>query len=259
MASKLSESYSFKLKSHPDKRLVDHLHRVGELSKKTVTDKSLNIDNADLLEDAAYLIGITHDLGKATRYFQEYINETNEKKKKSLKAKDITHHGLLSAFFTYAVIKEYLSQTEQKGELAEYLPIMSFLAVKRHHGNLLNAMDEIKDVDADKEKIMKLAKEQIESIDKEEISEILTWLLSEENIKLKINIDNIINYVLNDEISDIRRKEKGFVRSLYEKSDLYPYFISQFHLFHPPRCRQDRCRTRWNQFGPAGPFIKAGG
>jgi CRISPR-associated endonuclease/helicase Cas3 len=228
MASESSGSYSFKLKSHPDKLLRDHLHRVGELCRKTVTDKSLNIDDADLLKDTAYLIGITHDLGKATKFFQEYIKETNEKKKKSLKAKDITHHGLLSAFFTYAVIKEYLSQTEQKGELAEYLPIMSFLAVKRHHGNLLNAMDEIKDVDTDKEKLMKLAKEQIESIDKAEIREILTWLLSKENIKLKINIDIIINYVLNDEISDIRRKEKGFVRSLYEKSDLYPYFISQF-------------------------------
>jgi len=151
-----SESHSFELKSHPDKLLRYHLHQVGELSKKTVKDKSLNIDDVDLLEDAAYLIGITHDLGKATEYFQDYINETDEKKKKSLKAKDITHHGLLSAFFTYAVIKEYLSQTKRTGELAEYLPIMSFLAVKRHHGNLLNAMDEIKGVDADKEKIMKL-------------------------------------------------------------------------------------------------------
>ena len=114
------------------------------MSRKTVADKSLNIDEADLLKDAAYLIGITHDLGKATNFFQEYITETDEKKKKSLKAKDTTHHGLLSAFFTYAVIKEYLSQSERKGGLAEYLPILSFLAVKRHHGNLLNAMDEIR-------------------------------------------------------------------------------------------------------------------
>ena len=228
MASESSGSYSFKLKSHPDKLLRDHLHRVGELSKKTVTDKSLNIGDVGLLEDAAYLIGITHDLGKATNFFQEYIKETNEKKKKSLKAKDITHHGLLSAFFTYAVIKEYLSQAERKDGLAEYLPIISFIAVRRHHGNLLNAMNEIKDVDMDKEKILKIANEQIDSIDRKEICEILTWLLSKENFKLKINIDNIINYVQNDEIRDIRRKEKGFVRDLYEKGDLYPYLIFQF-------------------------------
>jgi CRISPR-associated endonuclease/helicase Cas3 len=230
MASELSESSSFKLKSHPDKRLVDHLHRVGELGKKTVADKSLNIDDADLLKDAVYLIGITHDLGKATRFFQDYITETDEKKKKSLKAKDTTHHGLLSAFFTYAVIREYLTQTGRKGGLAEYLPILSFLAVKRHHGNLLNAMDEIKDTDADKEKILKQVEEQINSMDKDkgEISELLPYLLAKENIDLKINIDDIINYILNDAIKDIRRKEKSFVRSLSEKGDLYPYFISQF-------------------------------
>ena len=117
----------------------------------------------DLLTDAAYLIGVTHDLGKATHFFQEYIIEKDEKKKKSLKAKDNTHHGLLSAFFTYAVIKEYLGQSRIKGGLADYLPILSFLVVKRHHGNLMNAMDEISEVDADKEKILKVAKEQIAS------------------------------------------------------------------------------------------------
>lgn len=228
MASELSESSSFKLKSHPDKRLVDHLHRVGELSKKTISDKSLNIDEADILEDVVYLIGITHDLGKATRFFQEYINEKDEKKKKSLKAKDTTHHGLLSAFFTYAVIKEYLNHIRQEGSLAQYLPVLSFLAVKRHHGNLQNAMDEIKDVDADKDKIFKLAEEQINSIDRREITEILSMLLSKEHINLKIDIDNIISYILKDATKDIGRKEKRLVRGLSEKGDLYPYFISQF-------------------------------
>lgn len=226
----MSESYSFKLKSHPDKLLKDHLHRVGELSRKTVADKSLNIGEKDLLRDAAYLIGITHDLGKATKFFQDYIVETDEKKKKSLKAKDTTHHGLLSAFFTYAVMKEYLSQTERRGGLAEYLPILSFLAVKRHHGNLLNAMDEIKDTDVEKEKILKLAEEQIRSMDKnkEEIKELLLRLLAIESIDLKIDMDNIINYILKDAIKEIRRKEKSFVRGLSETGDLYPYFISQF-------------------------------
>jgi len=180
-----SGSYSFELKSHPDKFLVDHLHRVGELCKNTVEDKSLNIDEADLLKDAAYLIGITHDLGKATRFFQEYIVEKDEKKKKSLKAKDTTHHGLLSAFFTYTVMKEYLNQKKANEGRAKYLPILSFLAVKRHHGNLQNAMDEIKETDADKGKILKIAEEQIKSIDKEEISEILSHLLAKRKYQPK--------------------------------------------------------------------------
>lgn len=230
MASMASESYSFKLKSHPDKRLVDHLRRVGQLSRKTVKDKSLNIDDKDLLTDAAYLIGVTHDLGKATKFFQEYIIETDERKKRSLKAKDTTHHGLLSAFFAYAVIKEYLRQSEIKGGLADYLPIISFLTVKRHHGNLMNAMDEISEVDAEKDKILKVAREQIESMDKDktEINEILELLLSEEKINLKIDIDKILDYILQDASREIGRKEKRLVRHLNEKSDLYPYFITQF-------------------------------
>ncbi len=226
-----NESYSFKLKSHPDKRLVDHLQRVGDLSRKTIADRSLNIDDADLLGDAAYLIGITHDLGKATGFFQEYINEKDETKKKSLKSKDTTHHGLLSAFFTYAVIKEYLRNTGCNGGLADFLPLFSFLAVKRHHGNLLNAMDEIKDIDADKDKIFKVAEEQINSIDsigRAEISEILASLLEKGNINVGINLTNIINYILKESATEIGRKEKRFVRRLSEGNDLYPYFISQF-------------------------------
>jgi CRISPR-associated endonuclease/helicase Cas3 len=232
MAGMASESYSFKLKSHPDKRLVDHLSRVGQLSRKTVTDKSLNIDDKDLLTDAAYLIGVTHDLGKATKFFQEYIIETDEKKKKSLKAKDNTHHGLLSAFFTYAVIKEYLSQTGRRGSLAEYLPILSFLAVKRHHGNLPNAMDEIKEIDADKDKILRVAVEQINSLDRAEIKEILALLLSKENMSLKIDVDNIINYILKDATKDIGRKEKRFIRDLSEKSDLTRIFYLSLFTLH---------------------------
>jgi CRISPR-associated endonuclease/helicase Cas3 len=227
----MSTSYSFKLKSHPDKQLVDHLRRAGMLAKKTVADRSLNIDDADLFEDAAYLIGITHDLGKATRFFQEYIDEKDEKKKRSLKARDVTHHGLLSAFFTYAVMKNYLSKREQKGELADYLPALSFLAVKRHHGNLLNAMDEIKDIDADKDKILKIAQEQIDSIDqisRAEIGEIIAVLLQEGNIDLDFNFDNINNYILNDAAREIGRKEKRIVRRLSEGSNLFPYFIFQF-------------------------------
>ncbi|HPS90832.1 MAG TPA: CRISPR-associated helicase Cas3' [Methanothrix sp.] len=230
MESQARELPSYELKSHPNKRLIDHLQQVGDLCWNTIEEKSLNVDEADLLKDGAYIIGITHDLGKATSFFQKYILETDEKKKKFLKAKPTTHHGLLSAFFTYAVMREYLRQTGRKGGLADYLPILSFLAVKRHHGNLQNAMDEIKEIDSDKERILKLAKEQIDSMAdrKEEIRVLLPKLLARKEINIDINIDTTINYILNDAIKEIRRKEKSFIRGLSESSSLYPYFISQF-------------------------------
>ncbi len=221
-----NESYSFRLKSHPEKLLVHHLENVGNLSREAVAGKSLNREDADLLKDAAYIIGVTHDLGKATDFFQEYINEKDEKRKKALKARDNTHHGLLSAFFTYAVIREFLRQSEKKGTLAEYLPILSFLAVKKHHGNLRNALDEITDIYSDKEKVLKVAQEQIAAMDRAEVGEILAKLLQEK--VQRINIDNIINYVLQEAPKDIGRKEKRLVRNLGDRVDLYPYFLSQF-------------------------------
>ena len=108
----VNESHSFKLLSHPDKHLIDHLRNVGVIASKTVSDKQLNIAEANLLRDMAYIIGVTHDFGKATGFFQKYIKEKDEKRRRSLKAMDTTHHGLLSAFFTYSVVKEYLRKAE---------------------------------------------------------------------------------------------------------------------------------------------------
>jgi len=186
------------------------------------------MDDADLLTDAAYIIGITHDLAKGTSFFQEYINEKDEKRKKSLKARENTHHGLLSAFFTYAAMKDYLSWSRRSGGLADYLPIISFLAVKRHHGNLSNALDEISEVHAEREKILKTAEEQINSMDLVEIKEILSLLLTGEMSDLKIDVDTINHYILNGVSNDIGRRDKRFIRSLGSKGDLYPYFVTQF-------------------------------
>ena len=104
-----------------------------------------DIDNK-VFEDISYIIGATHDLGKGTKFFQEYLEEKDEAKKRSLKAREITHHGLLSAFFTYAITRKYLEKEEIKDKYTRNFPIISFLIVKRHHGTLSNALDEINEI-----------------------------------------------------------------------------------------------------------------
>ncbi len=224
----MNESHSFSLLSHPDKLLIDHLKNVGIIASKTVADKSLNISEADLLRDIAYIIGATHDFGKATKFFQKYIIEKDEKRRRSLKAMETTHHGLLSALFTYSVVKDYLEQARINGSLAEHLPVMSFIIVKRHHGNLSNATDETSDVNPANEDVLRTVKEQIDTIDRIELEKILSTLLSEGNINLKIDIDNIINYILHDIMKDIGRKERLMLLQLSDRDDIYPYFINQF-------------------------------
>jgi CRISPR-associated endonuclease/helicase Cas3 len=223
-----SESHSFSLLSHPDKLLINHLRNVGIAASKTVADKSLNIAEADLLRDIAYIIGVTHDFGKATKFFQKYIIEKDEKRRRSLKAMETTHHGLLSALFTYSVVKDYLRQAMIKGSLAEYLPAISFMIVKRHHGNLSNATDETSDVNPANEDVFRTVEEQIGTLDRTELEKILSTLLSEGNIKLAIDIDNTINYILHDIMRDIGRKERLMLLQLSDKVDIYPYFINQF-------------------------------
>lgn len=223
----VSESHSFKLLSHPGKLLIDHLRNVGVMARNTVAGKSLNIEEANLLSDITYIIGITHDFGKATKFFQKYITEKDEKKRRALKAMETTHHGLLSAFFTYSVVKEYLKQSKIEGGISEYLPILSFLVIKRHHGNLLNAMDEISDVYADEEDVLRIAEKQIDTIDMIELGDILSTLISEGNINIKVDINGVKNYILQSIMTDIAN-ERRLVRHLGDKDDIYPYFINQF-------------------------------
>lgn len=78
-----SEFHSYSLKSHPDKLLVDHLGRVGRLSRGMIRERALNLGHQEkeILEDVAYLMGVTHDLGKATRFFRNiYKRRMREKR-----------------------------------------------------------------------------------------------------------------------------------------------------------------------------------
>lgn len=73
-----------KMYSHLDKLLVDHLQKVGNSCRQNLFLKKLNLDgyiDFDILKDISYLIGVSHDFGKATVYFQEYLKEKNESKK----------------------------------------------------------------------------------------------------------------------------------------------------------------------------------
>ena len=227
------------LKSHPDKLLKDHLFNVGKHCKDTLSSKELNIEeyiDSSTLQDVAYLIGITHDFGKATSYFQNYIKEKNETKKTKLKNKPETHHAYISSIFTYYAIKEYL-QTEnlRDKKYYEYLPIIGFLTVKRHHGNLHNADDEVIDFD---EKDDEILEKQIKSIDFGELNEICGFLLSKINFNFDCNIikDKILHSepvdiygkqeFQKDYVRDLSRKEKRRIRNIDEERTLFYYFIT---------------------------------
>lgn len=143
----------YKLLSYPDLLLVNHLEDVYKTGIDIFDKNRLFLEDRDFLK--TILVG--HDLGKATKYFQEYI-------KKIESHGFIKNHGFLSALITYTVLSKKFDIDKS---------IKGFLIVKRHHGNLPNIMEEfsIKSIESDKQ--LKIIENQLKSIDFNEVNLIL--------------------------------------------------------------------------------------
>ncbi|RLF99513.1 hypothetical protein DRN58_05025 [Thermococci archaeon] len=156
----MSTSFSFKLKSHPDKLLYEHLNNVANISKNIILSKK--IKNKEIFSEIAYLIGISHDFAKSTTYFQDVLEER-------IKRTENAYHGFLSSIFGYYNIKKYL----EKNNLMEfwYLAPISWIVILKHHGdikNLRGAEGEIERLNED----IEIAKRQINDIIKNNLKEI---------------------------------------------------------------------------------------
>jgi CRISPR-associated endonuclease/helicase Cas3 len=114
--------------SHPakngyqEKLLVDHLAEVASNAKEMIQKLSLNLNTTtkDNLASVAEKIGIMHDLGKASSYFQNYIHGG--------KQNHLTHHSFISAVITYVNFNSW-------EELSCFAPF-AFKCVQKHHSNL---------------------------------------------------------------------------------------------------------------------------
>lgn len=205
-------SCDFHLRSHPDKLLFRHLSNVGNKSSSTSKEKSLSLEKFGIDENTfskiTYLIGISHDFGKGTEYFQRYLLETNPSIQRSLKNKKEYHHGLISAIFTYYILKKYVDSLNDKNIL-EYTPIIGYLVVKRHHGNLKDAEDEIRElIDEDTLEIIDL---QIKSLDAHELKTIYEKLLY--GYDISFDIDTFWNEYRSI-INEILKNRRKFIKLL---------------------------------------------
>ena len=122
--------------------LKDHLQYVGMRSKKIIKSKEFDVINKDIISDVSYLIGVSHDFGKYTTFFQEKLKGLMYRKD------PLTYHGLISALFAFEVVKEYIKTKNLDNERPyKFLPLLAYFVVKRHHLNLDNIED---DINADK-------------------------------------------------------------------------------------------------------------
>lgn len=189
-----------KLKSHPDKLLIDHLSEVAVISKSLIEgknfcisfqfeDKKTNI-NA-LIPELAFLAGAFHDLGKATTFFQDYINKPegiHDRRK---------NHALPSAIFVCYIADRYLCDKEINPLLKQLLSIFTFSAVKKHHGKLINLSDEILISDD----LQDLLIEQIQNIDSQEIFAIINKLTK--RFEFTVNWKDFVDFVKKKKYVDL--------------------------------------------------------
>lgn len=111
-------SISFKLKSHVfnnqrgDQLLCDHLEGVTRIALETMKYHGITDEN---IVNVCKTICMCHDFGKASTYFQDYLDGKY--------SGDLKQHGEISAYFAY-----YMLPKKWK--------VIGFICVKRHHGNI---------------------------------------------------------------------------------------------------------------------------
>jgi CRISPR-associated endonuclease/helicase Cas3 len=106
--------------------LRDHLKQVGENSYNSVRNIYLKKKD-EFFEKSALIVGILHDFGKYTEFFQEYLINGKINGPKS--------HAFISSLYAAYCAK-------QNNFPDEYI-IYIYLTVKHHHGNLCNLDSDI--------------------------------------------------------------------------------------------------------------------
>ncbi|WP_022856207.1 CRISPR-associated helicase/endonuclease Cas3 [Thermodesulfobacterium thermophilum] len=172
---------SSNLYSHPGRPLEGHLINVSKLVEIFISEKPKELKKN--YTQLCKILGLLHDVGKATEFFQRYLLTTDEKEKNSLKNLPETKHSFFSALCGYYVIKE-LNLSD------EFLSLFAFVVIRRHHGDLIDISDEVIVEEKDCENLYK----QIESIDNKKFS-ILVDKLCEAGLPLRLEKDLIKKWI----------------------------------------------------------------
>lgn len=176
-----SSNNGFTLKSHPHQLLKDHLEGVTSIATDIYETQKKGNEKREIIRK----ICMAHDFGKATSFFQQYLayHEAKEKEIGEFRKKDQhfgpnKNHSLISSLFAYWWLPE------------EY-KLFGYLSVKRHHGSVKDARDELSLMDD-----YNVIEEQIEDIKKFSQCEL-------EKI-YGLDLNDFFEYVTEDNIKKIK-------------------------------------------------------
>lgn len=125
------------LADRPGSLLTDHLTAVSELTVERMA-AALGEGLTDELRRTAEVVGLVHDLGKGTSYFQKYIEDAeNQRHRWTLGfCRELTHHSRLGAEAAAFILRRELGEESP-------LPLLAYGAILRHHGGLDNLEKEV--------------------------------------------------------------------------------------------------------------------
>jgi len=199
--------HSFNLYSHPEKFLYEHLKNVAELMEFFLDEKPASI--RDELSPIIKVVGLSHDIGKATESFQRYLF-AEESERNKLK----TQHSLFSAICTYYLASELKIKNK-------ILPFFAYIAVRRHHGDLIDIKDEVSLFD---EKDTNFLLGQVEDIDDSKFNILSEHLLS---FGLPVKLDK---NTIKEWIKSFSRELRSFKRELRQSLEIKNYIT--LNLFY---------------------------
>ncbi len=204
------------LRSHPNKYLADHLRGVTKLGLHFLQEKSFSLLPFEKAQQICVITGTSHDLGKATAYFQEYL-QAPEDIKSTLRKRKNTHHGLFSAVCSYYLAKELFSGSEEE----EFYPLLCFLMVRRHHGNLGDILDETIIEPGD----LRVLKDQLSAIDPEEFNR-LAGEIKESGLPVNLSYEHLQRWITGIGNENLRSQARKIRR---QKKSLFYFLINFFY------------------------------
>lgn len=180
--------------SLPEKSLFQHLLNVAKASVKEIREHCLNLSQISKsdLERLSFLIGILHDFGKFTSFFQKYIRGQSVQK-------NLSAHSLLSAIVCYYIVKQELA--------SEKWAYVAFHVIYRHHGNLTSFDLSNNDIN------FGVFRNQIDNIVNNYLEE-LTEFYRKYNIDIRCIVD-----LMPDELKDFLEYSDEFVYDLAENRE----------------------------------------
>jgi len=124
-----NESYSYKLYSHPDKLLKDHLCGVHKIGKRVFEKERFeSILNSEVLS----AILLLHDFGKASIDFQNKLFGKTFHVQKSF-------HSEISAVILLLYLEYKSFSIEEQ--------ILGYITIKKHHGSFNSDLEELLEID----------------------------------------------------------------------------------------------------------------